>query len=146
MNDERDHDAPEPLASRALRLASESFLAGSGPGGQNANKVATEVELRVNIYALRLSPPVFARLRTLAGSKLAANGDLIVTSKAHRTQEANRQDARAKLVALIEEAEVQPKRRAKTRLNRVGKAERLKTKKARGAVKAGRGRPSASDW
>lgn len=141
-----EDDAPEPLASRALRLASESFLAGSGPGGQNANKVATEVELRVNIYALRLSPPVFARLRTLAGSKLAANGDLIVTSKAHRTQEANRQDARAKLVALIEEAEVQPKRRAKTRLNRVGKAERLKTKKARGAVKARRGRPSASDW
>lgn len=141
-----EDDPREPLAARALRLASESFLAGSGPGGQNANKVATEVELRVNIYALRLSPPVFARLRTLAGSKLAANGDLIVTSKAHRTQEANRQDARAKLVALIAEAEVQPKRRAKTRLNRVGKAERLKTKKARGAVKAGRGRPSASDW
>ena len=53
----------EPLIDRALRLASESFLAGSGPGGQNANKVATEVELRVNIYALRLPPPVFARLR-----------------------------------------------------------------------------------
>lgn len=141
-----DEDRPEPLAARALRLASESFLAGSGPGGQNANKVATEVELRVNIYALRLPPPVFARLRTLAGSKLAGNGDLILTSKAHRTQEANRQDARAKLAALIEEAEVEPRRRAKTRLNRVGKTERLKVKKARGAVKAGRGRPSASDW
>lgn len=141
-----DADAPEPLAARALRLASESFLAGSGPGGQNANKVATEVELRVNIYALRLSPPVFARLRTLAGAKLAGNGDLIITSKAHRTQEANRQDARAKLAALIEEAEVEPKRRAKTRLNRVGKAARLKTKKARGAIKAGRGKPGASDW
>lgn len=136
----------EPLIDRALRLASESFLAGSGPGGQNANKVATEVELRVNIYALRLSPPVFARLRKLAGAKLAGNGDLIVTSKAHRTQEANRQDARAKLAALLEEAQTEPKRRAKTRLNRVGKTERLKVKKARGAVKAGRGRPSASDW
>ena len=90
----------EPLSARAIRLASESFLAGSGPGGQNANKVATEVELRVNIYALRLSPPVFARLRKLAGAKLAGNGDLIVTSKAHRTQDANRQDARAKLAAL----------------------------------------------
>ena len=74
-----DEDAPESLTARALRLAEESFLAGSGPGGQNANKVATEVELRVNIYALRLSPPVFARLRQLAGSKLAGNGDLIVT-------------------------------------------------------------------
>ena len=141
-----DEDAPEPLTSRALRLASESFLAGSGPGGQNANKVATEVELRVNIYALRLAPPVFERLRKLAGAKLAGNGDLIVTSKAHRTQEANRQDARAKLVSLLEQAEREPRRRAKTRLNRVGKTVRLKVKKARGAVKAGRGRPSASDW
>ena len=141
-----DEDAPEPLTARALRLAEESFLAGSGPGGQNANKVATEVELRVNIYALRLAPPVFARLRALAGSKLAGNGDLIVTSKAHRTQEANRQDARAKLVALLEEALVEPKRRAKTRVNRVGKTERLKVKKARGAVKANRGKPRAGDW
>lgn len=141
-----DEDASEPLVSRALRLASESFLAGSGPGGQNANKVATEVELRVNIYALRLAPPVFARLKALAGSKLAGNGDLIVTSKAHRTQEANRQDARAKLAELLEEAQVEPKRRAKSRVNRVGKAERLKVKKARGAVKANRGKPRSGDW
>lgn len=139
-------DDEEPLSARAIRLASESFLAGSGPGGQNANKVATEVELRVNIYALRLPPPVFARLRKLAGAKLAGNGDLIVTSKAHRTQDANRQDARAKLAALLEEALVEPKRRAKTRVNRVGKTERLKVKKVRGAVKANRGKPSASDW
>lgn len=141
-----DENAPEPLVNRALRLAEESFLAGSGPGGQNANKVATEVELRVNIYALRLPPPVFARLRALAGSKLAGNGDLIVTSKAHRTQEANRQDARAKLAALLEEARHEPKKRAKTRVNRVGKTERLKVKKARGAVKVNRGRPRATDW
>lgn len=141
-----DEDAPEPLVSRALRLASESFLAGSGPGGQNANKVATEVELRVNIYALRLPVPVFTRLKTLAGSKLAGNGDLIITSKAYRTQEANRQDARAKLAELLEEAQREPKKRAKTRVNRVGKAERLKVKKARGAVKANRGKPRAGDW
>ncbi|PKP66506.1 MAG: aminoacyl-tRNA hydrolase [Alphaproteobacteria bacterium HGW-Alphaproteobacteria-7] len=145
-----DDDAPkpdaEPLTARALRLAEESFLAGSGPGGQNANKVATEVELRVNIYALRLAPPVFARLRALAGSKLAGNGDLIITSKANRTQEANRADARAKLSALLEGAQTEPKRRAKTRLNRVGKTERLKGKKVRGTVKANRGRPSSADW
>ena len=150
MHESRDEAGPEPrpepLSARAIRLAEESFLAGSGPGGQNANKVATEVELRVNIYALRLAPPVFARLRALAGSKLAGNGDLIVTSKAHRTQEANRQDARTKLAALIEEAEAEPKRRAKTRLNRVGKTERLKVKKVRGTIKANRGRPSSSDW
>lgn len=146
MDDEPASSGPEPLAARALRLAQESFLAGSGPGGQNANKVATEVELRVNIYALRLPPPVFARLRALAGSKLAGNGDLIINSKAHRTQEANRQDARAKLTALLEEAQTEPKRRAKTRLNRIGKTERLKVKKVRGTVKANRGKPSASDW
>lgn len=146
MDEDTPQPPPESLSSRALRLAQESFLAGSGPGGQNANKVATEVELRVNIHALRLPPAVFARLRSLAGSKLAGNGDLIITSKAHRTQEANRHDARAKLAALLEEAQTEPKRRAKTRLNRIGKAERLKTKKARGTVKAGRGRPSASDW
>lgn len=146
MDDEPASSGPEPLAARAIRLAQESFLAGSGPGGQNANKVATEVELRVNIYALRLPPPVFARLRTLAGSKLASNGDLIVNSKAHRTQEANRQDARAKLTALLKEAQTEPKRRAKTRLNRIGKTERLKVKKVRGTVKANRGKPSSADW
>ncbi len=146
MDDPGDSNAPESLPARAVRLAEESFLAGSGPGGQNANKVATEVELRVNIYALRLPPPVFARLRTLAGSKLAGNGDLIINSKAHRTQEANRQDARAKLTALLVDAQTEPKRRAKTRLNRVGKTERLKVKKVRGTIKANRGRPSSSDW
>jgi ribosome-associated protein len=146
MDDEPETSGPEPLAARALRLAAESFLAGSGPGGQNANKVATEVELRVNIYALRLPPPVFARLRALAGSKIAGNGDLIITSKAHRTQEANRQDARAKLTTLLQEAQTEPKRRAKTRLNRVGKTERLKVKKVRGTIKANRGRPSSADW
>jgi ribosome-associated protein len=82
----------------------------------------------------------------LAGSKLAGNGDLIINSKAHRTQEANRQDARAKLTALLEDAQTEPKRRAKTRLNRIGKTARLKTKKERGTVKANRGRPSSADW
>lgn len=139
-------EAATPLFDRALKLAAESFLAGSGPGGQNANKVATEVELRVNVFALRLAPQVFARLRTLAGSKLAANGDLIITSKAHRTREANRQDARTKLADVLDQAQRQPKARAKTRLNRVGKTQRLKTKKVRGTIKAGRGRPSSADW
>ena len=140
---------PEPLEAiidRAHALAEESFLAGSGPGGQNANKVATEVQLRVNIYALRLPPPVFARLRELAGSKLTASGDLLITAKTHRTQDANRSEAREKLEALLEDAHRQPKKRAKTRLNRVGKTKRLAGKKARGAIKANRGKVSRSDW
>ncbi len=134
------------LLDRAHALAEESFLAGSGPGGQNANKVATEVQLRVNIYALRLPPPVFARLRDLAGSKLTTGGDLLITARQHRTQEANRTAARAKLEEMLEAAHRQPKKRAKTRVNRVGKTKRLKTKKARGEVKANRGKPSRSDW
>ena len=134
------------LISRAHALAEESFLAGSGPGGQNANKVATEVQLRVNIYKLRLPPPVFARLRTIAGSKLTAAGDLLITAREHRTQDANRQAARDKLEEMLEEAHRQPKKRAKTRVNRVGKTKRLKAKKARGTVKANRGKVSRSDW
>ncbi len=136
----------EALLARAHALAEESFLAGSGPGGQNANKVATEVQLRVNIYALRLAPPVFARLRALAGTKLTASGDLLITARQHRTQEANRQAARAKLEEMLEAAHRAPKKRAKSRVNRVGKTQRLKEKKARGAVKANRGKVSGSDW
>lgn len=128
------------LLDRAHALAEESFLAGSGPGGQNANKVATEVQLRVNIYHLRLSPAVFARLKDLAGSKLTASGDLLITARRHRTQEANRTEARAKLERLLESALEPPKTRAKTRLNRLGKVKRLKAKKERGEVKAGRGK------
>lgn len=136
----------ETLLDRAHAIAEESFLAGSGPGGQNANKVATEVQLRVNIYALRLPPQIFARLRDLAGSKLTASGDLLITAKAHRTQDANRQAAREKLVDILEAAHRQPKKRARTRVNRLGKVQRLKAKKVRGTVKANRSRPSRSDW
>lgn len=134
------------LIARAQALAEESFLAGSGPGGQNANKVATEVQLRVNIYRLRLPPPVFARLRTLAGSKLTIAGDLLITAREHRTQDANRQLAREKLQALLEEAHRQPKARAKSRVNRLGKVQRLKAKKVRGEVKANRGKVGPKDW
>ena len=134
------------LLDRAHGLAEESFIAGTGPGGQNVNKVATNVQLRVNIYALRLSPPVFARLRDLAGTKLTAGGDLLITARDHRTQEANRQLAREKLGDLLEAAHRMPKARKKSRLNRVGKTKRLKAKKARGDVKSKRGKVSRSDW
>ena len=134
------------LLDRAHALAEESFIAGSGPGGQNVNKVATQVQLRVNVYALRLPPAVFARLRELAGSRLTAAGDLLIGAREHRTQEANRQLAREKLGDLLEAAHRQPKARKKSRLNRVGKTQRLKAKKARGDVKAKRGKVSRSDW
>ena len=130
----------DEAVGRALELAEESFIASSGPGGQNVNKVATAVQLRLDVFALRLEPAVFQRLKTLAGSRMTASGEIVLTARKFRTQEANREDARARLAALIEQALVEPKKRAKTRLNRVGKVERLKSKKARGAVKATRGR------
>ncbi len=124
--------------ARALSLVSESFIAASGPGGQNVNKVATAVQLRLSVYALRLPVEVFARFKQLAGSRMTAKGELLLTAQRFRTQEANRQDARDRLAELIEEAFKLPEKRAKTRLNRVGKTERLAGKKIRGAVKAGR--------
>ncbi len=134
------------VIERAHALAEESFLAGSGPGGQNANKVATEVQLRVNAYKLRLPPAVFARLREIAGSKLTQSGDLLIHARTHRTQDANRQDAREKLEELLEAAHRTPKRRARTRVNRIGKTQRLKKKKARGDVKAKRSKVTRADW
>lgn len=134
------------LFDRAHSLAQESFLAGSGPGGQNANKVATEVQLRVNIYALRLPPHAFTRLREIAGSKLTASGDLLIISRAYRTQDANRQAARDRLEEMLKAAHQRPKKRAKSRVNRVGKTQRLKSKKARGAVKANRSKVNRGDW
>lgn len=131
------------LLERAQSLAQESFLAGSGPGGQNVNKVATTVQLRVNIYQLGLPPQVFHRLKGLAGSRLNSKGEIVIEARRHRTQDANRQDARKRLAELIEGALKEPKRRAKTRVNRIGKVRRLKSKKARGQTKVNRGKV---DW
>ena len=128
--------------ARALESLSESFIAAAGPGGQNVNKVATAVQLRVNIFALRLNPEVFARMKLLAGSRMTAKGELVLTARRFRTQEANRSDARARLIELLTEAHDLPQKRAKSRLNRVGKVARLEGKKKRGAVKAGRGKVS----
>ncbi len=126
-----------------MDVASESFIASTGPGGQNVNKVATAVQLRVDVYALRLSPDVFARLKTLAGSRMTSAGEIVLTARRFRTQEANRADARERLSALIREAHEAPRPRAKSRLNRVGKEQRIRAKKSHGTVKANRGKV---DW
>ena len=137
-------ETDEPsLTERALEQVEESFIAASGPGGQNVNKVATAVQVRLDVFALRLEPQVFQRLKTLAGSRMTAKGEIVLTARKFRTQEANREDARARLAELLEQAQVEPKKRARTRLNRVGKEQRIKSKKARGTVKANRGRV---DW
>ena len=134
--------AADAVIDRAMALVSDSFITATGPGGQNVNKVATAVQLRINIYALRLSPEVFARLKTLAGSRLTSGGEIVLTARRFRTQEANRADARERLADLLREAATLPEKRAKSRLNRVGKVQRLAGKKIRSTVKAGRGKVS----
>ena len=119
---------------------SEKFLAATGPGGQNVNKVATACQLRCNVFALGLSPDAYARLKTIAGSRMTAGGELVITARRYRTQEANRADARARLAALIGAAHIVQVKRRPTRPSRSARAKRVESKKGRGDVKKGRGK------
>ena len=119
----------------------ESFIASSGPGGQNVNKVATAVQLRCNVFKLGLSPPVYARLKELAGSRMTNDGEIVITARSFRTQEANRQDARARLAELIAKAHIRQPKRIKTKVSRAAKAKRVDAKKGRSAVKQARAKP-----
>lgn len=117
---------------------SETFLASSGSGGQNVNKVATACQLRCDVFALGLPPDVYRRLKALAGSKMTSEGEIVITARTHRTQEANRQEARRRLAELIERALVRPQKRKATKPSRAAKARRVDAKKSRGSVKAAR--------
>jgi ribosome-associated protein len=106
------------------------------------NKVATAVQMRVDVTALGLPPSVYRRLKGLAGSKWIEGGAILVTARSHRTREANREDARARVGALIAKAFVRPERRIKTKPTKASKERRLTAKSTRSGVKAGRGRPA----
>ena len=121
----------------------ERFLAATGPGGQNVNKVATACQLRVDVFRLGLHPETFRRLTVAAGSRLTAGGTLVITARRYRSQEGNRADARERLAALLAEAEKREARRVKTKPSRAAKARRVDEKKGRSAVKAARGRIKA---
>jgi ribosome-associated protein len=118
----------------------ETFILASGPGGQRVNKVATAVQLRCDVFKLGLAPEVYERLRKLAGSRMTADGDILITARSHRTQDANRADARARLAELIARAHVQPVRRVRTKPSRAAKAKRVDEKKQRSSVKQARGK------
>jgi ribosome-associated protein len=129
---------PYRLSEEAL---SESFIAASGPGGQNVNKVATAVQLRCDVFKLGLAPHVYTRLKELAGSRMTSGGEIVITARSYRTQEANREDARARLAELIAKAHIRQAKRIKTKVSRAAKAKRVEAKKGRGTVKAARAKP-----
>jgi len=125
-----------PSISIAVDELSESFVRSSGPGGQNVNKVSTAVELRFDVRASpSLTEPVKARLIRLAGHRMTKDGVLIIQAERFRTQEANRKDARDRLVELIAAATVVPKRRIKTKPTRASQERRVEGKKKRSTVK-----------
>jgi ribosome-associated protein len=123
-----------------------TFVRGSGPGGQNVNKVATACQLRFDLAGtMALAPRVKARLRALAGHRVTDDGSLLILARNHRTQEGNRREAEARLAALVEQALVEPKIRRATRPTLASKVRRLETKARRSGTKAGRGRVRFDD-
>ena len=120
----------------------EKFLAGTGPGGQNVNKVATAVQMRLDVYALRLAPAVYLRLKELAGSRWTNEGEIVITAREYRSREANREEARARLAELVGKAHRVPARRVKTRPSKSAREKRMVGKSVRSDVKKGRGKVS----
>ena len=118
-----------------------TFVRATGPGGQNVNKVSSAVQLRFDIdHSPSLPDEVRHRLRTLAGNRATRDGVLIITAREHRTQEANRAEARARLDELITRAQVVPKTRRPSRPTLGSKVRRLTAKSQRSFSKKLRGR------
>ena len=117
------------------------FIRGSGPGGQNVNKVASAVQLRFDVHGSPSLPDdVRQRLIHLAGRRITEEGILVLEASRYRTQEQNREEALQRLMNLIRAAAVKPRPRRQTRPTLASQQQRLAQKKQRGAVKRQRQR------
>ena len=125
---------------------SESFVRASGPGGQNVNKVASAVELRFDARSSPSLPDeVAVRLIKLAGARATQDGVIVIFAQKFSSQPRNREDARARLAAMLMKAQARPKPRLATRPTLASRTRRLDEKTRRGAVKASRRRTTGAD-
>lgn len=124
----------------------ETFVLGTGPGGQNVNKVASAVQLRFDLENSPSIPEAMKRrVAALAGSRLTKDGVILILANTHRDQPLNRADAQERLVALLKAGAYVPKPRIATRPTLASKKRRLDAKTNRSGVKQGRGRPRVDD-
>ncbi|MEE8079465.1 MAG: alternative ribosome rescue aminoacyl-tRNA hydrolase ArfB [Pseudomonadales bacterium] len=122
-----------------------SFVRSSGPGGQHVNKVATAVQLRVNLAKTRIPLATRKRLVRLAGQRINSRGELMIHADRFRSQARNREDAFDRLEALLTKARQVPKRRIPTKVSARRKQQRSETKKRQGSKKKLRGKPGSND-
>ena len=136
-----------PLISISENEIKESFIRSSGAGGQKVNKTETCVQLRFDArHCKSLSNSLFLRLKALSGRLMTQNGIIVITANIYRTQEQNRKNARARLVAMIAEAAIPPKFRHPTKPSKNAKTKRTDKKKLRGEIKKGRGSVSQAEF
>jgi ribosome-associated protein len=119
----------------------EKFVTAGGPGGQNVNKVATAVQIRWNVKTSHaFDDEQKWMIRRALANRINDEGELVLFIQTHRSQARNREEARERLVELLEKSLVKPKRRVATKPSKAAKQRRLDGKKTRSDVKRNRGR------